>query len=45
MMGSIPGRGGDFSHYCHIQTGSGVHPALYPLSTGAFLLGDKVAGA
>jgi hypothetical protein len=28
-----------------VQTGSGAHPASYPIDTGSFLAGGKVAGA
>jgi hypothetical protein len=38
-----PGR---FKNYLHvIQTGSGANTASYPIGTGGFLLGGKVAGA
>jgi hypothetical protein len=44
--GSIPGSGndGNFSLRCHVQTGSGAHPASYPVGTWGFLPGGKVAG-
>jgi hypothetical protein len=35
-QGSIFGRGGNFSLYHRLQTGSGVLPALYPMGTGVF---------
>jgi hypothetical protein len=31
--GSIPGRGKEFSSSPCVQTGSGVHPASYPMGT------------
>jgi hypothetical protein len=44
--GSVPGREnyGNFS-LCHcIQTGSGAHPASYPMGTGALFTGIKRPG-
>jgi hypothetical protein len=36
---------GDFSLRHHIQTGSGAHPASYPMGTEGYFPGDKAAGA
>jgi hypothetical protein len=41
--GSIPGRGKILHH--GIQTGSGAHPAFYPMGTGGSFPRDKAAGA
>jgi hypothetical protein len=38
---SIPGRGGNFSLHCWVQTGSGAHPASYPLGIRGSFLGVK----
>jgi hypothetical protein len=35
----------NFSLHHRVQTGSGAHPASYPMGTKASSLGDKVAGA
>jgi hypothetical protein len=35
----------EFSLLHSIQTGSGVHPTSYPMSTGSSFPGDKAAGA
>jgi hypothetical protein len=40
--GSIPGKGMTFLH--SVQTGSGAHPASYPLSTECPFPGSKAAG-
>jgi len=37
-------RLGIFSHYHHVQTGSGAHPASYPSGTGVLSLGVKQEG-
>jgi len=34
---------GRFSH--RVQTGTGTHPASYPVGSGGPFIGDKVAGA
>jgi hypothetical protein len=35
--GSIPGRGWEFFFHHRVQTGSGVHPSLYPMGNrGSF---------
>jgi len=31
--------------YYRVQTGSGAHPASYPMGTGGSFLGGKVAGS
>jgi hypothetical protein len=38
-----PGRVKNFLH--SVQTGSGAHPASYPVGTGGSFPGGKVAGA
>jgi hypothetical protein len=43
--GSIPGGGEEFFFRHHVQTGSGAHPASYPMGTGGSFPGDKAAGA
>jgi hypothetical protein len=43
--GSIPGGGRDFSFRRRFQTGSGTHPASYPLDTKSCFTGGKPAGA
>jgi hypothetical protein len=43
--GSIPGGAGSFSLHHRVQTGSGAHPAPYPMGTVGSFPGDKVAGA
>jgi hypothetical protein len=43
--GSIHGRGSDFSLPHRVQTGSGAHPASYPMGTWDSFPGGKVAGA
>jgi hypothetical protein len=40
----IPTRAGNSLRHC-VQTGSGAHPASYPVGIGGFFPGDKVAGA
>jgi hypothetical protein len=35
----------DFSLHYHVQTGCGVHTALYPVHTGGFIPGGKLKGA
>jgi hypothetical protein len=35
---------GNFSLHCHIQNGSGAHPASYPMGTKGFSLGVKRPG-
>jgi hypothetical protein len=41
----FPARAGSFSLRHRIQTGSGAHPASYPVGTGGSFPGDKAAGA
>jgi hypothetical protein len=36
---------GNISLHHHVQTGSGAHPASYPMGTRDFFTLDKVAGA
>jgi hypothetical protein len=45
--GPIPGRGseGDFFLRHRVQTGSGAHPASYPVGTGGSFLEGKAVGA
>jgi hypothetical protein len=41
----VQAEAGNFSlHHC-FQTGSGTHPAFYPVGTRGSFPGDKVAGA
>jgi hypothetical protein len=42
---SIRGRGQKFSLRLHLQTGSGAHPASYPMGTGGCSWESKAAGA
>jgi hypothetical protein len=39
--GSIADRGRDFSSSLYVQTGSGAHPASYPMGTGDPFPGGK----
>jgi hypothetical protein len=39
--GSIPDKAEDFSSRLCVQTGSGAHPASYPMGTGVPLPGGK----
>jgi hypothetical protein len=41
----FPAGAGNFSLRHRVQTGSGVHPASYPVGTGGSLAGCKTAGA
>jgi hypothetical protein len=41
----FPAGAGNFSHHHRVQNGSGVHPASYPMGTGCFFPGGKVAEA
>jgi hypothetical protein len=41
----FPEGAGNFSLRHHVQTGSGVHPASYPMGTGSSFTGGKAAGA
>jgi hypothetical protein len=41
----LDGRGQDFSLFHSVQTGSGAHPASYPMSTGASFPRGIAAGA
>jgi hypothetical protein len=43
--GSIPGGAGNFFLRHRVQSGSGAHPTSYPMGTGGFFPGGKVAGA
>jgi hypothetical protein len=38
-------RTGNFSLHHRVQTGSGAHPASYPMGTRGSFLGGKAAGA
>jgi len=40
----FPAGAGNFSLPHHVQTGSGTHPASYPMGTGGSFPGDKAAG-
>jgi hypothetical protein len=40
----VPAGAGRFSLQHHVQTGSGAHPASYPMGTGGSFLGGKTAG-
>jgi hypothetical protein len=44
VQGLIPDGGGNFSLLHCIQTGPGIHPATYSMSTGGFSLGLKRPG-
>jgi hypothetical protein len=46
-QGAIPGRDndGNFSLHHSVQTGSGAHPASYPMGIQGSYLGSKAAGA
>jgi hypothetical protein len=41
----FPAGAGNFSLHYRIQSGSGVHPASYPMGTEGFFPGGKAAGA
>jgi hypothetical protein len=41
----VPAGAGDFSFHHRVQTGSGAHPASYPMGTGASFRGGKAAGS
>jgi hypothetical protein len=41
----FPAGAGNFSLRHHVQTGSGAHPASYPMGTGGSFSGFKAAGA
>jgi hypothetical protein len=41
---SIPGRGKRFSLLHSIQTGSGIHPASYPMGAGNSISRGKAVG-
>jgi len=44
-MGWMSGAGAGYFSLCHcIQTGSGAHPASYPMGIGGSLPRGKVAG-
>jgi hypothetical protein len=43
--GSIPRQGQDFSLFHGVETGSGAHPASYPMGTGDLFPGGKAAEA
>jgi hypothetical protein len=43
VRGSSPGRVKNFLHVVH--TGSGVHPASFPMGTGGSFSGGRAAGA
>jgi hypothetical protein len=40
----FPAKAGNFSLHHRVQTGSGAHPASYPMGTGCSFPGGKVAG-
>jgi hypothetical protein len=42
--GSSPAGAGNFSPHPHVQTGSGAHPASYPVGIRGSFPGDKVPG-
>jgi hypothetical protein len=42
---SSPGRGWEFFLHHRVQTGTGVHPASYPMGSRASYPGGKAAGA
>jgi hypothetical protein len=41
----VPAGAGNFSLYHRVQTGSGAHPASYPMGTRGSFPGGKAAGA
>jgi hypothetical protein len=41
----FPARAGSFSLHHRVQTGSGAHPASYPMGTRGSFPGGKAAGA
>jgi hypothetical protein len=41
----FPAEARDFYLLHRVQTRSGIHPAAYPMGTGAFFSGGKAAGA
>jgi hypothetical protein len=41
----FPAGAGNFSLHHHVQNGSGVHPASYPMGSRGFFPGGKAAGA
>jgi len=41
----IPVGAGNFSLRHHVETGSGAHPASYPMGTRGFFTGDKAVWA
>jgi hypothetical protein len=41
----VPVGAGNFSLHHRVQTGTGAHPASYPMGTGGSFLDGKVAGA
>jgi hypothetical protein len=43
--GSITGRDSEFFLRHRVQTGSGPHPASYPMSNGDSFPGSKAGGA
>jgi hypothetical protein len=43
MGAQVPVEARFFFHYV-VQTGSGTHPASYPMGTGSSFPGDKTAG-
>jgi hypothetical protein len=40
----LPVGAGNFSLHRRVQTGSGAHPASYPIGTGSSFPGGKAAG-
>jgi hypothetical protein len=41
----FPAGAGNFSLFLRVQTGSGAHPASFPMDTGGSFSGGKAAGA
>jgi hypothetical protein len=41
----VPAGAGNFSPHHRVQTGSGAHPASYPMGTTSSFPGNKAAGA
>jgi hypothetical protein len=41
----VPGGAGNFPRHHCVQSGSGAHPASYPMGTRGSFLGGKAAGA
>jgi hypothetical protein len=41
----VPSGAGNFSLHHRVQTGSGAHPAFYPMGTTGSFPGGKAAGS